>query len=376
MASKRDYYEVLGVDRDASAQDIKRAYRRLAVKFHPDKNPGDGEAEDRFKEAAEAYAVLSDDEKRARYDRFGHQAVGGGAGSPFSGGGFDPSVFGDFADILGDMFGFGGGGRRRGGRAPSRGADLRYDLQISFEEAAFGSEETLRIPRLERCDECDGTGSAGGARPQPCEVCKGRGQVGYRQGFLTVARTCPQCGGEGTVIADPCRRCRGEGRVEKERAIDVTIPAGVDHGTRLRLSGEGEHGRHGGPAGDLYVVVAVAPHERFVREGATVLSEETVGFPQAVLGATVEVDTLHGPVSLEIPSGTPNGHEFRLRGKGIQRLGRGGGQGDHIVRVRVDVPHPKDLSAEEVEVLQRMAELGSYPVKEKVLDKVKKKVFG
>lgn len=377
MAAKRDYYEVLGVARTASGQEIKSAYRRLAVQHHPDRNPGDKEAEEKFKEAAEAYAVLSDADKRARYDRFGHQGVGGAAGgSPFSGG-FDPATFGDFADILGEMFGFGGmgGGRRRRGRAPSRGADLRYDLTLSFEEAVFGTSETLRIPRLETCDECDGSGSEGGQQPTACGMCGGRGQIGYRQGFLTVARTCPQCQGEGVTISDPCPRCRGEGRVEKERSLEVTIPAGVDHGSRLRMSGEGEHGRHGGPPGDLYVVLSVEPHERFVREGATVFSEHGVGFPQAVLGATVEVETLYGPASLEIPPGTPHGHEFRLRGKGIERIG-GSGKGDHIVRLKIDVPHPRELEEEEVETLRRLAELRKYPVREKILDKVKKKVFG
>jgi molecular chaperone DnaJ len=375
MAAKRDYYEVLSVARDASGQEIKSAYRRLAVQYHPDRNPGDPGAEEKFKEAAEAYAVLSDSDKRSRYDRFGHQGVGGAAGSPFSGG-FDPNTFGDFADVLSEMFGFGGGmggGRRRRGRAPTRGADLRYDLTLGFEEAAFGNAETLRIPRLETCDECGGSGSAGGAAPETCSACGGRGQIGYRQGFLTVARTCPRCEGEGAVVADPCSACRGAGRREVERSLEVAIPAGVDHGSRLRLAGEGEHGRHGGPPGDLYVVISVEPHERFVREGATVLSEESVGFPQAVLGATVEVDTLHGPVSLEVPPGTPHGHEFRLRGKGIARIG--GGKGDHLVRMKIDVPHPRDLTEEETEVLRKLAELRAYPVREKVLDKVKK-MFG
>ncbi len=376
MATKRDYYEILGVDREATQQEIKTSYRRLAVKYHPDRNPGDREAEERFKECAEAYAVLSDQEKRARYDRFGHQAVGGAGGSPFSGG-FDPTVFGDFADILGEMFGFGGaGGRRRRGRQPTRGADLRYDLSLSFEEAVFGTTENLLIPRLETCDTCKGSGSAGDTPPKPCSGCGGRGQVAYRQGFLTVARTCPQCEGEGVVITDPCTDCDGRGRREVDRSLEVTIPAGVDNGSRLRLSGEGEHGALGGPAGDLYVVLSVEPHERFVREGATILSEESVGYPQAVLGATVEVETVHGPTSLEIPPGTPPGHEFRLRGKGVEKIGRGGGKGDHIVRLQIDVPHPRDLSDDESDLLRRLAELRDYPVREKVLDRVKKKVFG
>ncbi|HSL81647.1 MAG TPA: molecular chaperone DnaJ, partial [Thermoanaerobaculia bacterium] len=273
MNNKRDYYEVLGISRDADGAAVKSAYRKLAVKYHPDRNPGDAEAEERFKEAAEAYAVLSDAEKRARYDRFGHEGVRGGGASPF-GGGFDPTVFGDFADILGDLFGFGfAGGRRRAGRAATRGADLRYDLEVSFEEAAFGTERTLTVPRLERCDECAGSGSAGSEAPAACDVCHGRGQVRYNQGFLTVARTCPKCQGEGTVVKDPCPECRGQGLVERERKIEVKIPAGVDTGARLRLQGEGEHGRFGGPPGDLYVVTRVAPHETFRREGPHVLSE-------------------------------------------------------------------------------------------------------
>jgi molecular chaperone DnaJ len=374
MAAKRDYYEVLGVPRDAALTDVKRAYRRLAVQHHPDKNPGDRGAEERFKEAAEAYAVLSDGDKRARYDRFGHAAVGGAGASPFSGG-FDPDVFGDFADVLGDLFGFGrAGGRRRGGRGATRGADLRYDLTLSFEEAAFGSEQTLRIPRLESCEECHGSGSAGNRPPQPCSVCGGRGQVAFSQGFLTVARTCPQCGGEGAVISDPCAACHGEGRVERERSLEVKIPAGVDHGARLRLGGEGEHGRRGGPPGDLFVLLRVEPHERFRREGAEVWGEEVVSYAQAVLGTTLTVDTLHGEATLEVPAGTPHGREFRLRGKGIDRLGAPG-RGDHVVRVEVRVPHPRELSEEEVELLRRLAEIGEQPVKGRVLDKVKK-MFG
>lgn len=372
MAARRDYYEVLGVRRDAEVAEIKKAYRKIAVQDHPDRNPGNAEAEERFKAAAEAYAVLSDPDKRARYDRFGHAGVGG-AGSPFQGG-FDPSVFGDFADVLGDLFGFGGGGRRRG-RAPSRGADLRYDLTLSFEEAAFGTTETLRIPRLERCDDCSGTGSAGNAAPQVCSACAGRGQVRFTQGFLTVARTCPQCGGEGRTISDPCPACRGEGLVERDRSLEVRVPAGVDHGSRLRLASEGEHGRLGGPAGDLYVVLRVEPHERFERNGTDVLSEEAIGYPQAVLGTTLEVDTLHGPTALEVPPGTRSGTELRLRGQGIERLGRPAGRGDHVVRLEVRVPHPRELSEEEAELLRKLAETSGQQVKGRVLDKMKK-MFG
>ncbi len=369
--AKRDYYEVLGVARTAGQQEIKSAYRKIAVRDHPDKNPGDKPAEERFKEAAEAYAVLSDADKRARYDRFGHQGVSGvGAG------GFDPTIFADFSDILGDIFGFGGFSGRRGGSGATRGADLRYDLTLTFEEAAFGTETTLRIPRLESCPQCSGTGSANGAPPAVCSACGGRGQVRFTQGFFTVARTCPQCQGEGRVIGDPCKECRGEGRVERERSISVKIPAGVDTGARLRLTGEGEHGRRGGPAGDLYVVLQVRPHKHFRRDGSTVLSRLAISYPQAVLGTTVEVDTLRGKTPLDVPSGTPYGRDFRLRGQGIDRLD-GSGRGDHVVTVEVEVPSPRDLSDEEVQLLRRYAELGGYPVKEEktVLDRVKN-LFG
>jgi molecular chaperone DnaJ len=370
--AKRDYYEVLGLAKNASSQDVKSAYRKLAQKYHPDRNPGDTEAEERFKEAAEAYAVLSDADKRQRYDRFGHQGVSGvGAG------GFDPSIFADFSDILGDFFGFGFGGGRRGGQSGmTRGADLRYDLTLSFEEAAFGTETSLRIPRLESCPKCSGTGSKGGAAPAPCSACGGRGQVRFTQGFFTVARTCPQCQGEGRVVTDPCADCKGEGRIEKERTIAVKIPAGVDTGARLRLSGEGEHGRLGGPPGDLYVVLQVRPHHRFRRDGSTVLSRVSISYPQAVLGTTIEVDTLRGFSDLDVPPGTSHGRDFRLRGQGIDRLD-GGGRGDHVVTVQVEIPNPKDLSDEEVQLLRRFAEIKGVPVKEerRVLDKVKN-LFG
>ncbi len=369
--AKRDYYEVLAVGKSASQQEIKSAYRKIAVRDHPDKNPGDKEAEERFKEAAEAYAVLSDADKRARYDRFGHQGVSG-AGA----GGFDPTIFADFSDILGDLFGFGGGGRRGGSNGMTRGADLRYDLTLTFEEAAFGTETTLRIPRLESCPKCSGSGSANGSPPAVCQACGGRGQVRFTQGFFTVARTCPQCQGEGRVISDPCTECRGEGRVEEERSITVKIPAGVDTGARLRLSGEGEHGRRGGPPGDLYVVLQVRPHKQFRRDGSTVLSRATISYPQAVLGSSIEVDTLHGKSTLDIPAGTQHGRDFRLRGQGIPRLD-GAGKGDHVVSVEVEVPQPRDLSPEELQILRRLAELGGHPVKEEkgVIERVKN-LFG
>ncbi len=370
---KRDYYEVLGVAKTASGAEIKSSYRKLAVKYHPDRNPGDREAEEAFKEAAEAYAVLSDDDKRARYDRFGHQGVAGAAGA----GGFDPTIFADFSDILGDLFGFGGGARRGGGGpVVTRGADLRYDLTLSFEEAAFGTETTLRIPRLESCPDCKGSGAADGSQPVACKACGGRGQVRFTQGFFTVARTCPQCQGEGRVVENPCKRCKGAGLVEKERNIQVQIPAGVDHGARLRLSSEGEHGRHGGPPGDLYVMLSVRPHKFFQRDGTTVHGKVSLSYPQAVLGTSIEVDTIHGPASLDVPAGTAQGKTFRLRGQGIPRLD-GNGRGDHVVTVEIEVPEAKKLSDEEVQLLRRMAEISGRPVKEErtLVDKLKN-VFG
>jgi molecular chaperone DnaJ len=364
-ATKRDYYEVLGVSRDAGEKEIKAAYRKLALQHHPDKNHGDATAEDRFKEAAEAYAVLSDPEKRAAYDRFGHRA-------PSFEGGFDPSTFSDFSDILGDLFGFGGGFGRASRGGPSAGADLRYDLQITFEEAAFGLTRKLEIPRLETCDGCGGSGAAAGSKPVTCATCGGRGQVRYTQGFFTLARPCPKCQGEGVTIPDPCPKCGGEGRVERNRTLEVKIPAGVDTGARLRLVGEGEHGRRGGSRGDLYVVVAIAPHERYEREGTHVHAEVEIGFAQAALGATVEVGTLHGPKPLEIPSGTQHGAQFRLKGQGIPRLG-GTGRGDHVAHVALRVPRPSELTEDQRALLAKLGELEGRPVREErgVLDRVR-----
>ncbi len=346
--SKRDYYEVLGVSQTASDSEIKSAYRKLAVKFHPDRNPGDQEAEEKFKEAAEAYAVLSDQEKRARYDRFGHQgAAAGGFG------GFDPSVFGDFSDILGDLFGFGGGRRRRYQGIP--GADLRYDLFLSFEEAAFGHKAEIHYRRLEQCETCSGSGSRDG-KLSACSTCGGQGQVRVSQGFFSVSTTCPTCRGEGQTVADPCGECRGDGRQEQERSLEVSIPAGVDNGMRLRLRGEGEHGRRGGPPGDLDVIIRVEPHERFVRNGADVEEEIGLSYPQLVLGTQVEVETLREPEKIKVPPGTQPGHEFRLRGKGIQQL-NSERRGDHIVRIGIEVPAAKELEDEQVALLRKLAEL-------------------
>ena len=362
--AKRDYYDVLGVDRSADEREIKKAYRRLAMENHPDKNPGDAAAEERFKEAAEAYAVLSDAQKRARYDQFGHS--GGG----FQGG-FDPSTFSDFSDILGDLFGFGGGGGRRTRTGPAPGADLRYDLQISFLEAVRGTEPKLRIPRLEHCESCEGSGAKGASTAETCDTCGGRGQVRFSQGLFTVARTCHKCQGQGSVIKDPCEQCHGEGLVEQERSLEVRIPAGVDNGARVRLRGEGEHGRRGGPPGDLFVVLHVEEDERYLRHGVDVVTEETITFPQAVFGTTLEIETLQGPASVDVPPGTKQGEQFVLHGKGIPKVGSQS-FGRHVVQVLLDVPKLRDFSEEEEETLRRFAELQGTEIKKKTT--LKKKV--
>ncbi len=350
MTTTRDYYEILGVPRDADESTVKSAYRKMALKHHPDRNPGDKGAEEQFKEAAEAYAVLADREKRARYDRFGHAGVGG----PSSGGaGYDPTIFADFGDILGglgDLFGFSGGGRRGGVR---RGADLRYDLEITFEEAATGTETTLQIPRDESCDTCGGSGSAPGSSPQQCSQCRGHGQVRFQQGFLTVARTCPACGGIGRVIAKPCQSCQGHGKVGQERKLTVKIPAGIATAQRLRLAGEGEHGGPGAPPGDLYVVVHVADHAFFLRDGDDLLCDMPVNFPTLALGGQIEVPTLTDPTTIQIPKGTQADTRFRLRGKGMPNV-NGRGRGDLYVRVQVAVP--TKLSREQKALLEQLAD--------------------
>jgi molecular chaperone DnaJ len=352
--SKRDYYEVLGIERVATDQQVKSAYRKLALKHHPDRNPGNREAEERFKEAAEAYAVLADREKRSLYDRFGHAGVSGAG--PGAGGGFDPTIFADFSDIfagLGDVFGFGdifGGRRRRGG--PQRGADLRYDLEITFEESASGAETTVQIPREETCETCSGSGAAPGTSPETCSQCRGTGQLRYQQGFLTVARPCSTCRGTGKTIARPCQTCRGAGRIARERKLTVKIPAGISTGQRLRLYGEGEHGSAGGPSGDLYVVVHVQEHAFFHREGDDLYCEMPISFPTAALGGAVRVPTLNGHEELHIPAGTQAGHRFKVRGKGMPNVS-GRGQGDLHVIARVTVP--KKLSKEQKHLLEELA---------------------
>jgi molecular chaperone DnaJ len=315
--SKRDYYTVLGVTRTATEVEIKSAYRKLALTYHPDRNPGDKSAEDRFKEAAEAYAVLADTDKRHMYDRFGHAGLGGAAT-----GGFDPTVFSGFEDILGglgDIFGFGevfgGGGRRRG---PQRGPDLRYDLEISFVESARGTETPIQIPRQENCETCHGSGAAAGSKASTCPQCHGRGQLRYQQGFFTVARTCGQCRGTGQIIAKPCPACRGAGRVQRERKLTVRIPAGIATGQRLRMSGEGEAGPHGGPAGDLYVVVHVQEHPFFERSGNDLHCVVPVSFPTLALGGTINIPTLDGEEPLTVPEGHSRERRFGSRAAGCR----------------------------------------------------------
>ena len=349
--SKRDYYEVLGVPRDATDAQIKSAYRKLALKHHPDRNQGDTGAEEKFKEAAEAYAVLADAQKRAAYDRFGHAAVTGAAGAQD----FDPTVFADFGDILGglgDIFGFGDalGGRRRGG--PQRGSDLRYDLEISFEEAARGTETAIQVPRLETCGTCHGTGAASGTSPATCPQCRGAGQIRRQQGFFTIAHTCRQCHGAGRVIQKPCSTCHAATQVQQDRKLTVKIPAGIATGQRLRLYGEGEHGTAGGPPGDLYVVVGVQEHPFFRRDGNNLLCEIPVSYPTLALGGEVTVPTLDGSERLKIPESTPVGSTFRVRTKGMPDVS-GRGRGDLYISVQVDIP--KKLSKEQRALLQQLA---------------------
>jgi molecular chaperone DnaJ len=348
--TKRDYYEILGVPRNASDQQIKSAYRKLALQHHPDRNPGDHAAEEQFKEAAEAYAILADADKRSRYDRFGHAGVSAAAGS-----GFDPSTFAGFEDIfsgLGDMFGFGDlfGGRRRGGA--ERGSDLRYDLEITFEQSARGLETTIEIPRLENCETCRGSGAAPGSSPSTCPQCKGHGQLRFQQGFFTMARTCGQCRGTGRVITKPCLTCKGEGRVTRQRQLTVKIPAGIAGGQRLRLHGEGEGGRSGGNAGDLYVFIDVAEHAFFRRDGNDLVCEIPLNFATLALGGTIEIPTLDGPESYRIPEGTQSGASFRLRGKGMPDVS-GRGRGDLFFAVQAVTP--KKLTKEQRAALEQLS---------------------
>ena len=370
MASKADYYELLGVSRDIGVEELKKAYRKAALRYHPDRNPGDKAAEEKFKELSEAYQVLSDPEKRSQYDRFGHAAFEQGAGG--FGGGFDFST--NFEDIFGDIFGdfFGGGGRA--GRQ-ARGQDLAYSLEVSFEEAAFGTEKTVSIPRRVTCATCQGTGAEPGTRPQTCGTCRGSGQMRFQQGFFTVARTCNRCGGQGSVVTDPCTECQGAGAVRKTSNLQIKIPGGVDSGSRLKLRGEGEAGPVGGIAGDLYVTIQVGEHPLFERQNNEVICELPISFPQAALGADIEAPTLEGKIKMKVPAGTQSGSIFRLRGKGIVDL-RGRGRGDQLVRIVVETP--TDLGAKQKELLEEFARLNGgevHPISKGFFDKVKE-LFG
>lgn len=332
--AKRDYYEVLGVSRNASETELKQAYRRLAMKYHPDRATGmdRAEAEQKFKEAKEAYEVLTDARKRSVYDQFGHAGVDPSMG----GGGGRASNFSDiFGDVFGDIFGASGG--TRGSGRPGRGSDLRYNLQLTLEEAVFGTTSEIRIPRAVDCAECKGSGAKAGTKPTTCETCKGSGQVRMQQAFFSIQQTCPRCQGRGSVIAQPCPACRGQGRVEEYKTLSVKIPAGVDSGDRIQLSGEGESGWLGGPSGDLYVQVNIKPHDIFVREGSDLYCDVPICVTTAALGGDMEVPTLDGKVMLKIPPGTQTSKLFRLRNKGVKPV-RGGTQGDLICRVNVETP--------------------------------------
>jgi molecular chaperone DnaJ len=364
LSAKKDYYELLGVSRGASDDDIKKAYRKLALQFHPDRNPGDKQAEEKFKEVSEAYQVLSDGEKRAKYDQYGHAAFGDG--NPFAGG-FDFTA--GFEDVFGDIFGefFGTGPRRRRGR----GDDLRYNLKLKFEEAVFGTEKKIKVPRHGSCDACHGSGAKPGTAPQTCPTCRGRGQVNFQQGFFSVSRSCTQCRGQGTVIKEPCANCSGSGRIRKLHTISVKIPAGVDTGSRLKLRNEGETAPAGGTPGDLYVVIEIEPHPIFVRENLDILCDVPVSIAQAALGAEIDVPTLNGKVKMKIPPGTQSGKVFRMKGKGITDV-QGYHQGDQHVRINVETP--THLTARQKELLKEFAAAGGEdinPLSKSFLEKMK-----
>ena len=345
--AKRDYYEILNVARNASEAEIRQAYRRLAMKFHPDRNPDDQVAEESFKEAKEAYEVLADSRKRVAYDQFGHAGVEGSAGGGYGGAA-------DLGDIFGGVFRdiFGGGRGGAGGGGQYRGSDLRYALDLTLEEAVFGTTAKIRVPSLVSCAACAGSGAKPGTKPTTCSTCRGVGQVRMQQGFFSIQQTCPRCQGRGTIIPEPCETCRGGGRVEEQKSLSVKVPAGVDNGDRIRLAGEGEHGEHGGPAGDLYVQIRVKPHPIFTREDNDLYCEVPIGFTTAALGGDLEVPTLDGRVSLKIPGETQTGKVFRVRGKGVKPV-RGGATGDLLCRVNVETP--VNLTKEQKELLQQFA---------------------
>ncbi len=369
MADKRDYYEVLGVKKGASDDELKKAYRKAAMKYHPDRNPDNKEAEEKFKEVNEAYAVLSDSEKRARYDQYGHAGVD----PNFGGGGFNGAGF-DFGDIFGDIFGagfggFGGGGRRNG---PKRGRDVQQIVDITFEEAAFGCKKKLNVTMAEKCPTCGGSGAKPGTSPVKCSHCGGKGQVVQQQrtmfGYSNVVSTCPHCGGKGETISDPCKDCRGTGKVRKSKTIEVSIPQGIDHGQTIQISGGGEPGEKGGPNGDLLITVRVRKHSVFQREGNDVFIDVPITFVQAALGATLKVPTLDGMVDFDIPEGTQTGSQFRMKGKGIPYM-RGNTRGNQYVTVNVEVP--KNLSSKQKEILREFDDEKNYKQKKSFGDKIK-----
>ena len=352
MTTRRDYYQILGVEANASEDEIKKSYRKLAMQYHPDRNPGNKEAEEQFKEAAEAYEVLSDPEKRDIYSRYGHEGLNGAGYRGFSG--FE-DIFSSFGDIFGDVFGF-NAGRSRSRTAARAGADLRYDLRISFMDAALGSSTEIKLRKQILCSSCRGSGCAPGTSPQVCGLCQGRGQVTQSSGFFSISSTCPQCRGQGGMITTPCPECSGGGKVAVEKTVQLKIPAGVETGSRLRLRGEGEEGEHGGPNGDLYVFLDVENHEVFERNGDDIYCRAPITFLQATLGGTVEVPTLAGTEKLKIPRGTQPGRMFRLKGKGIPHL-RGYGRGDHLIETVVTVP--TNLTRKQEELLKEFDRLSS-----------------
>jgi molecular chaperone DnaJ len=369
---KADYYEILSVERTATDTEIKTAYRKLAMQYHPDRNPNNPEAEEKFKACSEAYQVLSDPDKRAAYDRYGHAGVGG-AGNPFQGGGNPFQGQGDLGDIFGDIFGemFNMGGSNRRASRQQRGRDMQVSMTLDFEEAVFGMEREITIRRAEACDTCHGTGSANGKQPETCQQCGGRGQIRTQQGFFSVARTCPVCSGTGTVIRTPCATCKGDSRVLREHKILVKVPAGVEQDTRIRYSGEGEAGRFGGPNGDLYVMLEVKPHKFFERDGDDLHCVIPISFTQAALGTELELETLDGVETIKVPEGTQSGREFKLRSKGVPHL-NSHGKGDLIVEVRVQTP--TKLSKQQKELLRQLGDtlaVENTPGSRGIFDKVK-----
>ena len=359
MTQKRDYYEILGVAKDAAKPELKKAYRKLAIKYHPDKNPDNKEAENKFKEASEAYEVLNDENKRGIYDQYGHRGLEGAGHTGPSG--FE-DIFSSFGDIFEDFFGFSGGGGR--GRRAQRGSDLRYDLTIDFMEAAFGTEKMISIPRLDTCEECDGSGSAEGSKSETCSQCRGTGQFIQNQGFFKVKTTCPYCQGQGTIISNPCKKCRGAGRLEVTRKVQVKIPAGVDKGSKLRLTGEGESAPTSqGTAGDLYVIINVKPHKFFQRDGTDVICAIDISFVQAALGDEISIPTLVGDEKLKIPKATQYGDVFQLKGQGIASL-RTHRRGDQIIKVIIKTP--SRLNKNQIDLLKKFDKLDKNKISNKL----------